>query len=100
VGAAFFECQQLLGTEGLVVDLRGRLDEILEVGSQKEVSEVDEFAMVLVFNVNDTPAVLATANLLAIDNDGLFRADDSEWDETLACGVSDNYAPHLVIWHA
>lgn len=83
MGAAFLECKQLLGTEGLVVDLRGRLDEILEVGSQKEVSEVDEFTVVLVLNVNDTPAVLATANLLTIDNDGLFRADDSEWDETL-----------------
>lgn len=58
------------------------------MGSQKEVSEVDEFAVVLVLNVNDTPAVLATANLLSIDNDVLFRADDSKGDEALSCGVS------------
>ena len=29
--AALLECKQLLGAEGLVVDLCGRLDEVLEV---------------------------------------------------------------------
>ena len=47
---ALLEGKQLLGAERLVVDLCGRLDQILEVGSQKEVSEVDEFAVVLVLD--------------------------------------------------
>lgn len=38
VSTAFLESKQLLGTEGLVVDLRGGLDEVLEVGSEEEVS--------------------------------------------------------------
>lgn len=92
VGAAFLESEKLLGTEGLVVDLRCRLDQILEVGSQKEVSEVDEFAVILVLNVDDTPAVLAAANLLPIDNDGLFGADDGKGNKALSWHVSYKYA--------
>lgn len=83
VSTTLLEGQQLLGAEGLVVDLRGGLDEILQVGSEEEVSEVDEFAVVLVLDVDDTPAVLASANLLAVDNDGLFGADNGEGDKTL-----------------
>src|SRR3546814_4466553 len=45
VGAALLEGEQLLGTEGLVVDLGRGLDEILEMGSEKEVAQVDEFAV-------------------------------------------------------
>lgn len=47
---ALLEGQQLLGTEGLVVDLGGGLDEILEVGACKEVAEVDELAVGLVLD--------------------------------------------------
>lgn len=83
MGAALLEREKLLGAEGLVVDLRSRLDEILKVGSQEKVAQVDEFAVVLVLNVNDTPAVLAAANLLSVDNDGLFRADNSKRDHAL-----------------
>ena len=83
VSTTLLEGQQLLGAEGLVVDLRGSLDEILQVGSEKEVSKVDEFAVVLVLDVDDTPAVLASANLLAVDNDGLFGANNGKGDKTL-----------------
>ena len=83
VSTTLLEGQQLLGAEGLVVDLRGSLDEILQVGSEEEVSEVDEFTVVLVFDIDDTPAVLATANLLAIDDDGLFGANNGKGDKTL-----------------
>lgn len=48
--AALLESQQLLGAEGLVVDLRGRLDQVLQVGAGEEVAEVDEFAVVLVLD--------------------------------------------------
>jgi hypothetical protein len=42
---ALLEGQQLLGAERLVVDLCGRLDEVLQVGAGEEVAEVYEFAM-------------------------------------------------------
>lgn len=83
VRAAFLERKQLLGTEGLVVRLRGGLDQVLEMGSEEEVSQVDKFAVVLVLDVNDTPAVLAATDLLAIDHDGLLRADDGKGDKAL-----------------
>jgi hypothetical protein len=67
--AALLECQKLLGTESLVVDLRGSLDEILEMGSEQEVSQEDKFTVVLILYVDDTPAVLASSNLLAINDD-------------------------------
>ena len=76
--AALLQGEKLLGTESLVVGLRGGLNEILEMGAEEEVAQVNEFAVSLVLDVNDTPAVLATANLLAVDNDRLLRADDGE----------------------
>ena len=51
------------------MDLTGGLDQVLEVCSGKEVSEIDEFAVVLIFHVDDAPSVLSAANLLAINND-------------------------------
>lgn len=45
------------------------LDQVLEVGTGEEISEVDKFAMVLVLDVDDSPSVLATSDLLATNND-------------------------------
>ena len=67
--AALLECQQLLGAEGLVMDLRCGFDQVLKMGSGKEVSEVDEFTVVLILNVDDSPSVLAPTDLLASNND-------------------------------
>lgn len=47
----------------LVVDLACGLDEVLEVSAGKEVTEVDEFAVPLVFHVDGAPAVLASGNV-------------------------------------
>lgn len=82
-GAALLQSQKLLGTEGLVVDLAGGLNQVLQVGAGQEVAQVDELAVVLVLDVDDTPAVLAAANLLAVDNDGLLTADNGEGDNVL-----------------
>jgi hypothetical protein len=68
-GAALLKCQQLLCAEGFVMNLRCGFDQILEVGTGEEVSEVDKFAMVLVLNVDDTPSVLSPTDLLASNND-------------------------------
>ena len=51
------------------MNLTRRLDEVLKVRARQEVSQVDKFAMVLVFNVDDSPSILTSANLLATNND-------------------------------
>jgi hypothetical protein len=65
------------------VDLRGGLDQILEVSAGEEVAEVDEFAVLLVLNVDGSPSVLAAANSLAGDVDVALAADDGEGDDRL-----------------
>lgn len=77
-GRRLLERKQLLGAEGLVVDLRGRLDEVLEVGAGEEVAEVDKLAVVLVLDVDDAPAVEAPAHGLAVNDDVALAADNSE----------------------
>jgi len=77
------EGKQLLGTEGLVVDLRSGLDEILEVRAEEEVAEVDEFAVVLILDIDNAPSVLSAPNLLAVDNNGLLGTDNGEGDKAL-----------------
>jgi hypothetical protein len=67
--AALLECQKLFGAEGLVVNLRCCLNQVLEMGAGKEVSEIDEFAVVLILNIDNSPSVLTTADLLASDDD-------------------------------
>lgn len=86
--AALLQSQKLLGAESLVVDLRGSLNEILEVRPKQEIPEVDEFAVVLVLDVNDTPPVLAATDLLAVDDDRLLGADNGKGDEVLVTIVS------------
>jgi hypothetical protein len=54
------------------MDLRCRLDEVLEMGTCEKVSEVDEFAVVLVLNVDDSPSILSSTNLLSTNDDRLF----------------------------
>jgi hypothetical protein len=78
LAAALLQRQKLLSAEGLVVDLRGSLNQILEMGAEEEISQVNEFAVVLVLDVDDTPPVLARGHLLAVDDDGLFGADNGE----------------------
>lgn len=80
---ALLERKELLGAERLVVDLRGGVDEILKVGAGKEVAEVDEFAVLLVLDINGSPAVLATADSLAIHVDVAFASDNGKRNDGL-----------------
>ncbi len=80
---ALLQCQKLLGAEGLVVDLGGRLDQVLQVGAGKEVAEVDKFAVVLVLDIDHSPTVLASTDLLACNNNGLLRSNNCEWNDIL-----------------
>lgn len=81
--AALLQSQQLLGTEGLIVDLAGSLYQILEVGAGQEIAQIDKFTVVLVLDVDNTPTVLTAADLLAVDNNGLLAADDGERNDVL-----------------
>lgn len=90
-GAALLEGEKLLGAEALIMDLRGGFDEVLEMGAGEEVAEVDEFAMVLVFDINDAPAVLTASDLLSTNNDSLLRADDGEWNDVLDLSIEGNF---------
>ena len=48
--ARLLEGQQLLSAEGLVVNLRGGLDQVLEVCTREKVAQVDEFTVSIVLN--------------------------------------------------
>ena len=80
---ALLEGEQLLGSEGFVVNLAGGFDQVLQVGLGQEVAEVDELAVVLVFDVDDAPLVLSTADGAAVDVDGLVAANDGKGNEIL-----------------
>lgn len=80
---ALFQRQQLLGTETLVVDLRRRLDQVLQVRARQEVPEVDELAVALVFDVDGAPAVLPAADGFAGHIDVALGADDGEGNDGL-----------------
>lgn len=77
------ESKQLLGPECLVVNLGGGFDEVLEVSPQQEIAQVNKFAVVGIFNVHNTPSVLAATNRLAIDDDIVFRSNDGEGNDLL-----------------
>ncbi len=43
--------------------------------------------MILVFDVDDTPPILTSSNLLATHDDGLLASDHSEWDDVFDLSV-------------
>lgn len=59
------------------------LDEVLQVCPEQEVSQVDELAVILILNVDDAPPILASTDLLAVDNDVLLGADDGKGNKVL-----------------
>lgn len=65
------------------MDLTSGFNQILQMGAGKEVSQVNEFAVVLVLDVDDTPTVLPATDLFAIDNDILLTADHSKRNDVL-----------------
>jgi len=63
------------------VDLGCGFDKVLEVSASEEVPQVNEFTMRLVLDVDDTPAVLAATDSLAVDEDIPLRANNSEGND-------------------
>lgn len=75
---------QLLRTVVLVVDVVGELAELLHVGADQHLTELDEVAVVLVVDLNDTPWVLASTDMATISSlDNLVRSDNGEGDLAL-----------------
>lgn len=102
MGTALLERKQLLSTERFVVDLCGRLDQVLQVSAGKEVAEIYEFAVVLVLDydasvhlrekkktgtllltIDNTPLVLTTTDVLAINNNSPLGTDNGKGQELL-----------------
>lgn len=65
------------------MDLTSSFNQILQVGAGKEVSQVNELAVVFVLDVDDTPTVLPATDLFAIDNDIFLTADYSKRNDIL-----------------
>lgn len=86
--AVLLQRHQLLGAEGLVVNLGRRLDEVLQVCPGEEIAEEDKLAVVLVLDVDDAPAVLTASDLAAGHDDGLLRTYDRKGDDVLGYRIS------------
>jgi len=54
----FLECEKLFRAEGLIVNLSGRLNEILQVCPREEITQVHKFAVGRVLDIHDPPTVL------------------------------------------
>ena len=65
------------------MNLAGSLNKVLQVSAGEEIAKVDEFAVILVFDVNHTPAVLTATDLLSANNDRFLATNNSEWDNIL-----------------
>lgn len=92
--AAFLQSQKLFGTESLVMDLASRFNQVLQVSASQEVPQVDEFAVVLIFDVDNTPAILSAANLLAVDDNVFLATDNSERNDVLRTRLLDTNQKH------
>ena len=60
------------------MDLTGCFNQILQMSSCQEVSEIDEFAMSLIFDVDDAPTILSTTNLFSVNDDALLTTNNSK----------------------
>ena len=81
------ERQELLLPKSLIMDLRGRLNEILQMSPRQEIPQRHELAMVLILHIDDAPPVLATTDRLAADDNVLFGTDDGEGNQIFHLGV-------------
>ena len=74
--------------------LTGGFDQVLKMCSKEEIPEVDEFTVVLVLYIDDTPLVLTPSDLSAIDNDSLLTANDGKGNNVLDRGI---YSPLFIV---
>lgn len=96
---ALLEGEQLLGSERFVVDLAGRLDQVLQVGAGKEVAEIDEFAVVLVLDVDGAPSALSAADSATVDVQRLVATNNGEGNEALHHVLEGDFGVKLLEWY-
>jgi len=72
------------------MDLRRSFNQVLQVRPGQEVAQIDEFAMLLVFNIDDPPLILSPTDALPIDYDRAFGSDNCERDHRPDLGVNLN----------
>ncbi len=77
------------------MDLRCRLDEVLQVRASEEVTQIDKLAVSLVFDVDRAPSVLPAADGLAVDIYVTLGTHHGKGDDGLE-DTSERYA-HAVI---
>ena len=73
------------------MDLAGSFNQVLQVGAEKEIAQVDEVRMVLVLNVDCSPSVLPCGHLPAVDHTGAFAADHGERSKFLDGGIGGSF---------
>ena len=73
------------------MNLTRRLNQILQVRPRQKIPQANEFAMVLVFHVDDSPSVLTATDLATIYDDGVFRPDDGEGNEVFDVGIQSAF---------
>lgn len=81
------ERHKLLGTEGLIVDLARRLNQILQVGTSQEVPQRYKLAMVLILDIDHPPAILPTSDRAPAYDDVVLGTDHGERDQVFDVGV-------------
>ena len=85
------ERKQLLGPESLIMDLTGRLDQILKMRPCQKVPQADEFAVRLVLDVDDSPSVLTASNALASYYDVFLGSDNGKGNQIFDRGVHGSF---------
>ena len=71
--------EQLLGTVVLVVDVVCELTELLHVGPDQHLAQLDKVAVLLVINLDGAPRVLTTAHMATVSGlDDLVRSNNGE----------------------
>jgi len=72
------------------MDLRSSFNQVLQVCSGQEVAEVNEFTVLLVFNINNPPPILSPTNALPVNHNRAFGANYCERDHRPDLGVDLN----------
>lgn len=76
------------------MDLAGSFDKVLQMGPGEKVSQGHEFAMVFVFDVDNSPTVLTSSYRTAPNHNRVLTANHSEWDHGVDVGI---HAPFLLV---
>ena len=89
------QCKQLLRPERLVVDLRSRFNQVLQVRPRQKVAQVHKLAVILVLHVHHAPPVLPSANRLAVNDHTALGADHRKRNDVLRNDSVHRHCPRV-----